>query len=93
MVYGTFNISGAQLNPAVTFALTLLGKKCLDNEQKKNGWVCFGGLGWFRLVGETVGLGLVELVLGLKLRLEVGGLLEVGPVRWFDNRLEPESWI
>jgi glycerol uptake facilitator-like aquaporin len=28
MVYATYNISGAQLNPAVTFALTLLGKKC-----------------------------------------------------------------
>eukprot|EP00435_Cladocopium_sp_Y103_P074819 s29_g51.t1 len=27
MVYATYNISGAQLNPAVTFALTLLGKK------------------------------------------------------------------
>ena len=46
MVYGTFNISGAQLNPAVTFALTLLGKKCLGHRTKKDGLVLVGfGLG------------------------------------------------
>eukprot|EP00438_Fugacium_kawagutii_P007746 Skav221246 [mRNA] locus=scaffold1045:284060:298511:+ [translate_table: standard] len=47
MVYATYNVSGAQLNPAVTFALALLGKKCLGTKGRWATHGAVGGLGWW----------------------------------------------
>jgi len=53
MVYGTFNISGAQLNPAVTFALTLLGKKT---------WGKMLGNWFFQFMGAFTAAGTYRMV-------------------------------